>query len=90
METIDASTKWQEKVEAFESITRYIEANASSISLNCEAFVVYAMNFANQMKASNINILKSAIDCILAISKSCSIGPRSCFMVIPAVLPKVC
>ena len=81
METIDTSTKWQEKVEAFESITRFVETNASSISVNCEAFVVYAMSFANQMK--------SAIECILTVSKLCAIGPRSCLLVIPAILPKV-
>lgn len=86
---ISTSTKWQEKVDAMESITRYVTDHGSSISVNSEAFVVFALHMTNQMKASNINILKCGMENLLAIAKNCPMGKRSCLLIVPCILTKV-
>ena len=72
-----------------ESITRYVTDHGSSISVNSEAFVVFALHMMNQMKASNINILKCGMENLLAIAKNCPMGKRSCLLIVPCVLTKV-
>lgn len=86
---INTSTKWQEKVDAMESITRYVKDHGSSISVNSEAFVVFALHMTNQMKASNINILKCGMENLLAVAKNCPMGRRSCLLIVPCILTKV-
>ena len=86
---ISTSTKWQEKVDAMESITRYVTDHGSSISVNSEAFVVFALHVTNQMKASNINILKCGMENLLAVAKNCPMGKRSCLLIVPCILTKV-
>ena len=89
VELINTSTKWQEKVDAMESITRYVTGHGSSISANSEAFVVFALHMTNQMKASNINILKCGMENLLAIAKNCPMGKRMCLLIVPCILSKV-
>ena len=89
VELINTSTKWQEKVDAMESITRYVTDHGSSISANSEAFAVFALHMTNQMKASNINILKCGMENLVAIAKSCPMGKRTCLLIVPCILTKV-
>ena len=89
VDLINTSTKWQEKVDAMESILRYITDHGSSISSNSEAFVVFALFVTNQMKASNINILKCGMETLLAVAKNCQMGRRSCLLIVPCILTKV-
>ena len=86
---ISTSTKWQEKVDAMESITRYVTDHGSSISVNSEAFVVFALHVTNQMKASTINILKRGMENLLAVAKNCPMGKRRCLLIVPCILTKV-
>ena len=72
-----------------ESITRYVADHGSSISVNSEAFVVFALHVTNQMKASNINILKCGMENLVAVAKNCPMGKRSCLLIVPCILTKV-
>lgn len=86
---IQASSKWQDKVEAMQQLCAFIEKNPDSFSQIQEAAIEYAALISNNFKASNINLLKGSYSIARCVIQHCGAGPRACSKVIDFCVLKI-
>ena len=89
MDVINTAVKWQEKVAAFQTFLQFVKANNSIASEYAEAIASYCLIFTNNCTASNVNILRSGLECLTYIISTIGVGPRCCSVFIPCLLNKV-
>ena len=87
--TVETSPKWQEKVEAMNTFSKFIKENGKGREAQNEAIVVYANSLSKDFKAANMNILKCCLDCIRCTAEVCGIGPRVAKSIMLSLVPKV-
>ena len=89
LNTINSSTKWQDKVSAFQSFLDVVKRDHSIASNYAEAIVCYALIFTNNCSASNVNILRTGLECLIWVISNIGAGPRCAGTLIPCLMNKV-
>lgn len=89
LDTINSATKWQDKVSAFQSFLDVVKKDHSIASNYTEAVVCYALIFTNNCSASNVNILRAGLECLVWIISNIGVGPRCAGSLIPCLMNKV-
>lgn len=88
-ETLESNPKWQDKVQAINLFTQFLQSKGKEHSDSGEFVVVFAKHFSKDFKAPNMNILKCSLDCVKAAIETCGAGPRTCSSVVVSLVPKV-
>lgn len=89
LDTINSSSKWQDKVSSFQSFMDVAKGDHSIASNYAEAIVCYALIFTNNCSASNVNILRAGLECLIWIISNIGVGPRCMSTLIPCLMNKV-
>lgn len=86
---IETSSKWKDKVDAFQVIQDVVKENNRDLNSFSEALVLYGLQYTNQCTASNINIMRSGLDYFKTVVQLYPIGPRIASTLVPCLLNKV-
>ena len=87
--TIETSTKWNDKVDTFQTIQTYVKENEDLLRQYNEALIFFGLKYTNQCNASNVNIMRSGLEFFKLIISVYGIGPRMTSTIVPCLLNKV-